>query len=57
MPKYLVIKKFTDKYDKTKKYQVGDELELTTERAKEILSVDKLIKKVTEKKAEKEADE
>ena len=56
MPKYQVIKNFTDKYDRTK-YQVGDELELTTERAKEILSVDKLIKKITEKKANKEAEE
>jgi len=57
MPKYQVIKNFTDKYDKTKKYKIGEELEFTTERAKEILSVDKLIKKVTVKKAEEEAEQ
>lgn len=57
MPKYLVIKNFTDKYDKKKKYKIGEELDITTERAKEILSVDKLIKKITEKKANKEAEE
>lgn len=57
MPKYQVIKNFTDKYDSKKKYKVGDELEITTERAKEILSVDKLIKKITEKKSDKEAEE
>ncbi len=57
MPKYLVIKNFTDKDDKKKKYKIGEELDITTERAKEILSVDKLIKKITEKKANKEAEE
>lgn len=48
--KYIVIKDFTDKYDRTIKYKVNDELDITPDRAKEILSVDKLIKKVVKKK-------
>ena len=47
--KYIVLKNFTDKYTKVK-YEVNDVLELTEERAKEILSVDKLIKKVQKPK-------
>lgn len=55
MAKYKVIKRFTDKYNRTK-YKVGDELELTDKRAKEILSVKELIEKISEEKPEKEAD-
>lgn len=47
--KYKVVKEFTDKYTK-EKYPVGKILELTEERANEILSVDKLIVKVKTKK-------
>lgn len=42
--KYEVIKDFTDKYNYDIKYKKGDVITLTKERAKEILSVDKLIK-------------
>lgn len=48
--KYIVLKKFTDKYDKAIKYEKGKTYEFTEERAKEILSVDKLIKKVSKPK-------
>ena len=47
--KYIVLKNFTDKYTKVK-YEVNQVIELTEERAKEILSVDKLIKKVQKPK-------
>ena len=43
--KYIVLKKFKDKYT-GEKYEVNDVIEISKERAKEILSVDKLIKKV-----------
>lgn len=46
--KYRVIKDFTDKHTYTK-YKTGDVIELTNERAKEILSVDKFITKVQTK--------
>lgn len=46
--KYLVIKNFTDKYDKSIKYKVGDIVEFTKKRANEILKVDKLIEKIEE---------
>lgn len=51
--KYEVIKDFTDKYDRTIKYKVGQIVEFDSLRAKEILSVDKLIKKVTKPKKNK----
>ena len=53
---YKVIKSFTDKYTKTK-YQVGDVLELTDERAKEILSVGKLIEKIEVETSENETEQ
>lgn len=43
--KYVVLKKFKDKYT-GEKYEVNDVIEISKERATEILSVDKLIKKV-----------
>ena len=43
---YKIIKDFTDKYDSSIKYKVGDELDFTEERASEILSVDTFIEKV-----------
>lgn len=46
---YEVLKPFTDKYTGVK-YEIGDKLEITKERATEILSVDKLIKKLKNKK-------
>ena len=46
--KYKIIKDFTDKYDSSIKYKVGDELDFTEERASEILSVDTFIEKVEE---------
>lgn len=47
--KYIVLKEFTDKYTKVK-YKPGDVLDITGKRAKEILSVDELIKKIKEDK-------
>ena len=43
--KYEVIRNFTDKYDKSIKYKVGDIVEFTKKRAEEILSVKEYIKK------------
>lgn len=58
MPKYEIVKNFTDKYDKSKKYKIGDVVEFDSARAKEILSVDTLIKKINEpKKVEKQSEE
>ena len=50
--KYIVIKEFEDIYTHVL-YKVNDELELTLERANEILSVDKFIKKITKSKTTK----
>ena len=47
--KYEVIKNFKDKYT-NERYEVGQIIELTSDRAKEILSVDKLIKKAKQPK-------
>lgn len=44
--KYIVLKNFTDKYDKSIKYETGKIYEFTKKRAKEILKVDKLIEEV-----------
>lgn len=49
--KYVVLKPFTDKYDKTQ-YNVGDTLDITKKRAKEILSVDTLIEEVKDETVE-----
>lgn len=49
--KYIVIKKFTDKYT-GEKYSEGRVLELTKKRANEILKVDKLIEKIEESNEE-----
>lgn len=46
--KYKVIKDFTDK-NTYKKYKVGDVIEITKERATEILSKGELITKVQTK--------
>lgn len=43
--KYKVIEGFRDKYT-NQRYKIGDVIEITEERAKEILSKDKLITKV-----------
>ena len=51
--KYEVIKEFTDKNNYDIKYKKGMVIELTKDRAEEILSVDKLIKKVVKPKKEK----
>jgi len=45
--KYTVIKEFIDKYDKTL-YKVNTIIEISEVRAKEILTVDKLIERVEE---------
>lgn len=50
--KYIVIKEFEDKYTH-ELYKVNRELDLTEERANEILSVDKFIKKITKTKTTK----
>ena len=50
--KYIVIKEFEDKYTH-ELYKVNRELELTLERANEILSKDKFIKKITKPKTTK----
>ena len=47
---YKIIKDFTDKYDSSIKYKVGEVHEFTIERASEILSVDNFIEKVEEVK-------
>lgn len=46
--RYIVLKEFTDKYDKSVKYESGKIYEFTKKRAKEILKVDKLIEEVQE---------
>lgn len=51
--KYEVIKEFIDKYNLSKVYRVGEVIEISKERAEEILSVDKLIKEVKVKKPKK----
>lgn len=48
MAKYKILKKFTDKYDKTIEYKVGKVEEFSDKRAKEILSVGKLIEPYVE---------
>ena len=50
--KYIVIKEFEDKYTH-ELYRINRELDLTTERAEEILSKDKFIKKITKSKTTK----
>ena len=46
--KYRIVKSFTDKYDKTIKYEKDKVYEFTEERANEILSVGNLIEKIEE---------
>ena len=48
--KYEVIKEFIDKYNPSRVYHVGEVINLTKERADEILSVNKFIKKLKESK-------
>lgn len=50
--KYIVIEEFIDKYT-GELYKLNRELELTEERASEILSVGKKIKKITKPKTKK----
>ena len=50
---YKVIKNFTDKSTKAR-YKVGEEIDFTEKRAKEILSVGNLIEKIEEKTEEVE---
>lgn len=57
MAKYKIVKNFTDKHNKKVKYKIGDVVEFDSERAKEILSVDKLIQKIAEPKKAKEQSE
>ena len=57
MANYKVIKNFTDKYNKSIKYKVGDVVEFEESRAKEILTVGKLIQKVKETKPTNPKDE
>ena len=58
MSKYKVIKNFTDKYDLSRKYKIGEVVEFENDRAKEILSVGKLIEKINEpKKTDKQSEE
>lgn len=57
MANYKVIKNFTDKYNKSIKYKVGDVVEFEESRAKEILTVGKLIQKVKESKPEQPKNE
>lgn len=47
--KVKVLKKFIDKHT-GEVYQVGDELNITKKRYKEILSVDKLVEEIVEEK-------
>ena len=54
--KYKVIKEFIDKYNPSRVYKVGEEINITKERAIEILSVDKLIKEIKETKKSKKTD-
>ena len=51
MAKYKVLKNFNDKYTKVK-YKVGDVVDFTEERAREILLVGNLIEKVIVEKTE-----
>ena len=50
---YKVIKNFTDKYTKAR-YKVGEEIDFTEKRAKEIISFGNLIEKIEEKTEEVE---
>ena len=50
--KYEVIKNFKDKHT-GERYKIGDVLDITKTRAKEILTVDKLIKEVKQPKKDK----
>jgi hypothetical protein len=45
---YRILEDFTDKYDSTIKYKIGEEHKFTKKRAKEILSVGNLIEEITE---------
>ena len=54
--KYQVIKKFKDKYS-GEIYEVGSILEITKKRAKEILSVNKLIEEYEEPDNQNSEDE
>lgn len=54
--KYIVIKEFIDKYNPSITHRVDDVLDISKERAEEILSVDKLIKEVKETKKTKKTD-
>ena len=53
---YKVLKNFTDKYTKAK-YKVGDEVDFTEKRAKEILTVGKLIEKIEKPVVEETVEE
>lgn len=57
MAKYKILKKFTDKYDKTIEYKAGKVEEFSDKRAKEILSVGKLIELYVEPIQHKEDEE
>lgn len=50
---YRVIKKFRDKYNPSRVYEVGENVDFIKERAEEILKVDKFIEKIEEIKVEK----
>ena len=45
---YRILVEFTDKYDSSIVYKVGEEKKFTKKRAKEILSVGNLIEEITE---------
>lgn len=51
--KYEVIKEFIDKYNPSRSYKVGEVIDISPERAIEILSVDKLIKELKPKETKK----
>lgn len=53
---YKVLKNFTDKNTKAK-YKVGDEVDFTEKRAKEILTVGNLIEKIEEVIVEETVEE
>lgn len=46
--KVKVLQDFRDKYDKNKHYKIGDEIEITKKRYKEILEVGQLVEEVKE---------
>lgn len=48
--KVKVLKNFTDKYDKNIKYKVNDEIEITKDRFKEILTKGKLVEEIKQDK-------